>query len=273
MSGLRLQLRAALKERVDLGPAFATPWVASTAAEIASREVRAVRSGPVRLGDLFAIEGTPDGTAMLAGDLRQAERIGAGLSEGTVMVEGDVGDHAGAGIAGGRLEIGGNAGYATGETMAGGLIIVRGNTGNRAGAAAPGRKRGMTGGELIVLGNAGDETGAAMRRGMVAVGGSTGRCSLLSAIAGTVVSCGPAGADAGLWNKRGSLVCLSEVEPGASYRYACVFQPVYLRLLLRRLRDVHRLPVSAEHIDGTFRRYSGDLSEVGKGEILAWSPA
>ncbi len=273
MSGLRLQLRATLRERVDLGAAFATPWVASTAAEIAGREVRGAHSGPVLVGDLFSVEGTPDGTAVLAGGLGEAERVGAGLMEGAVLVEGDVGDHTGAGMNGGRLEIGGSAGHSTGEAMSGGLLVVRGSTGNRAGAAAAGRKRGMNGGELIVLGNAGDETGAAMRRGLVAVGGSTGRCSLLTAIAGTVVSCGPSGADAGLWNKRGSLVCLGDVAPAAGYRYACTFQPVYLRLLLRRLRDVHGLPVSAAHIDGTFRRYSGDLSEIGKGEILAWSPA
>ena len=123
------------------------------------------------------------------------------------------------------------------------------------------------------LGNAGDETGASMRRGLVAVGGSTGCCTLLSTIAGTVLVCGAIGADAALWNKRGSLIALGSVEPSATYRYACIIQPVYLRLLLRRLREVHGLPVTAAHIDGQFRRFSGDFSETGRGEILAWSPA
>jgi formylmethanofuran dehydrogenase subunit C len=182
-----------------------------------------------------------------------------------MRVDGSVGDRAGAGLRGGRLEIAGNAGHSTGEGMSGGVIIVRGNTGNRAGAAAPGNKRGMTGGELVVLGSAGDETGAAMRRGLVAIGGSTGRCALLSGIAGTVVSCGAAGPDAALWNKRGSLICLGSVDPVVTYRYACVIQPVYLRL--------HGLPVTVEHINGRFRRYSGDFAETGRGEILAWSPA
>jgi formylmethanofuran dehydrogenase subunit C len=226
----------------------------------------------VPLGDLFSIDGTPDGTATLEGDLSLAERVGAGLADGFLRVEGNVGDRAGAGLVGGRLELGGNAGHSTGEGMLGGLLIVRGSTGNRAGAAAPGRKRGMTGGELVILGNAGDETGAHMRRGLVAVGGTTGCCALLSTIAGTVVACGAAGPDAALWNKRGSLICLGSVEPGATYRYACTIQPVYLRLLFRRLRDVHGLPVAGAHITGRFRRYSGDLSETGKGEILAWSP-
>jgi formylmethanofuran dehydrogenase subunit C len=273
MSGLRLALRSPLKERTDLGAAFAAPWTAITAGELSRRELWSGRAGAVQVGDLFAIDGTPDGSALLSGDLTLADRVGAGLSEGLVRVDGNVGNRAGAELSGGRLEVDGDAGHSTGEGMSGGLLLVRGNAGNRAGAAAPGRKRGMTGGELVILGNAGDETGASMRRGLVAVGGSVGCCTLLSTIAGTVVVCGAAGPDAALWNKRGSLVCLGAVEPGATYRYACVIQPIYLRLLFRRLRDVHGLPVTAAHIDGRFRRYSGDFSESGKGEILAWSSA
>jgi formylmethanofuran dehydrogenase subunit C len=273
MSGLRLTLRTPLRERIDLGPAFAAPWTGETAATFARRTAWSARSGPVPLGDLFSIDGSADGTMTLGGDLQQAERVGAGLTGGTVRIDGNVGDRAGAGMTGGRLELGGNAGNSTGEGMAGGTIIVRGNAGHRTGAAAPGRKRGMTGGELVVLGSAGDETGAHMRRGMVAVGGTTGCCTLLSTIAGTVVALGAIGPDAALWNKRGSLVALGTVEPSATYRYACLIRPVYLRLLLRRLRDVHGLPVTAAHIDGRFRRYSGDFSEIGRGEILAWSSA
>lgn len=273
MSGLQLTLRAPLRERVDLGAALAASWTAATAAELAGREVWSARSGVLPLGELFSVKGTPDGSMTIAGDLRLAERIGAGLAEGTVRVDGDVGDRAGAGLRGGRLVVDGNAGHSTGEGMSGGSIVVRGNSGHRTGAAGPGRKRGMTGGELVVLGNTGDETGAAMRRGLVAVGGSTGCCTLLSTIAGTVVSCGAVGPDAALWNKRGSLVCLGSVEPAATYRYACVIQPVYLRLLLRRLRDQYALPVTLAHIDGRYRRYSGDFSETGRGEILEWSPA
>jgi formylmethanofuran dehydrogenase subunit C len=273
MSGLRLTLRDALRERIDLGPAFSSPWVAAAASEVAAREVWSARSGPLRLGDLFTVDGTPDGSVTITGDLLLAERVGAGLTEGMMRVDGRVGDRAGTGLRGGRLEIRGNAGHSTGEAMSGGAILIKGNSGNRAGAAGPGRKRGMTGGELVVLGNAGDETGASMRRGLVAVGGSTGRCTLLSTIAGTVVSCGATGPDAALWNKRGSLICLAAVEPAATYRYACTIPPTYVRLLLRRLRDVYGLPVTASHIDGQYRRYSGDFSETGRGEILAWSPA
>jgi len=125
MSGLRLTLRSRLEERVEFGPAFAAAWTAASPAEIARREVRSVRSGMVSLGDLFTIDGTPDGTATLVGDLALAERVGAGLSEGFMRVEGNVGDRAGAELSGGRLELGGNAGHSTGEGMSGGLLVVR----------------------------------------------------------------------------------------------------------------------------------------------------
>ncbi|MBA3760002.1 MAG: formylmethanofuran dehydrogenase subunit C, partial [Gemmatimonadales bacterium] len=51
----------------------------------------------------------------------------------------------------------------------------------------------------------------------------------------------------------------------------CTFQPAYLRLLLTRLRSSYGLPVRPRHLNGLYRRYSGDMAELGKGEILAWT--
>ena len=59
----------------------------------------------------------PTARVTLSGDLHLAERVGAGLTEGAMRVEGNVGDRAGAGLRGGRLEIAGNAGHSTGEGM------------------------------------------------------------------------------------------------------------------------------------------------------------
>ena len=57
----------------------------------------------------------------------------------------------------------------------------------------------------------------------------------------------------------------------ATYRYACTYQPVHLRLMLSRLKTRYGLPVEGRHLTGFYRRYSGDLAELGKGEILAWT--
>jgi hypothetical protein len=82
---------------------------------------------------------------------------------------------------------------------------------------------------------------------------------------------GAVGADTGLWSKRGSVVALGPVTPPPTYFYACTCQPTYLRLLLTRLRSSYDLPVRPRHLNGFYRRYSGDMAESGKGEILAWT--
>ena len=75
----------------------------------------------------------------------------------------------------------------------------------------------------------------------------------------------------GLWSKRGSIVALGVVTVPSTYRYACTYQPTHLRLVLTRLRTVYGLPVEGRHLTGFYRRYSGDLADLGKGEILAWT--
>ena len=90
-------------------------------------------------------------------------------------------------------------------------------------------------------------------------------------IAGTVVVFGSVGLDAGLWSKRGSVVALGRITQPPTYSYACTYQPTHLRLLLTRLRADYGLPVRPRHLNGFYRRYSGDMAELGKGEILAWT--
>jgi formylmethanofuran dehydrogenase subunit C len=155
--------------------------------------------------------------------------------------------------------------------MAGGSIEIRGDVGARAGGAAPEARRGMTGGELVVHGSAGESAGALMRRGLLAVGGRLGHHAGAGMIAGTVIAFGDVGATVGLWSKRGSIVALAGVTIPSTYRYACTYQPIHLRLTLTRLRSRYGLPVGEHHLSGDYRRYSGDLADLGKGEILVWT--
>jgi formylmethanofuran dehydrogenase subunit C len=129
----------------------------------------------------------------------------------------------------------------------------------------------MTGGELIVHGSAGAGAGSGMRRGLLVITGEAGDQTGVGTIAGTVVVFGPAGTDTGLWSKRGTVVALGAITPPATYSYACTYQPVHLRLLLTRLRVRYSLPVRPRHLNGFYRRYSGDMAELGKGEILEWT--
>jgi len=250
--GLVAKLKQPLQQRADLSEALAGPWTTLSPRELADRPVYLERDGDARFGDLFELDGNPQGRIRFVGELDQADRLGAGLIEGEVIVDGSVGREAGLAQAGGRLDIGGDAGP-------------------RAGAAPLGFKRGMTGGELIVRGSAGAEAGAAMRRGLLVIGHAAGDRTGLGMIAGTIVVFGSVGADPGLWSKRGSVVALGRITPPPTYSYACTLQSVYLRLLLTRLRAGYGLPAQPRHLNGFYRRYSGDMAELGKGEILAWT--
>jgi formylmethanofuran dehydrogenase subunit C len=250
--GLVARLKAPLQQRADFSEVLVDPWTELAAGEIAQRPVYLERDGRVALGDLFDIKGEPEGRLRFSGELERADRLGAGLARGEVVIEGSVGREAGMGLAGGSLDIDGNAGP-------------------RTGAAPLGFKRGMTGGELIVRGSAGAEAGAAMRRGLLVIVKSAGERTGLGMLAGSVVILGPAGQDTGLWSKRGSVVVLGRVTPPATYAYDCTYQPMFLRLMFNRLSTKYGLSVQRKHLTGLYRRYSGDLAELGKGEILEWT--
>jgi len=247
-----LTLRRPLEQRVD---ASAVAWDALRGLEagaIAAQEVWVEGAGRARLGDLFSVAAAPGGRVRLAGDLTLLDGIGTGLAGGALVVEG-------------------HAGWYLGQGMRGGAIEVRGSVGPQAGAALPGAKRGMTGGEIVIRGSAGPGLGAGCRRGLIAVEGDVAEGAGRAMLAGTVVAFGAVGAEPGLWSKRGSIVALRSVTPPATYRYACTYRPSYLPVTLGYLESRYGCPVRPEHLTGLYRRYSGDLAELGAGEILVWT--
>lgn len=215
--------------------------------EIAAVKLRCGRE-MAAVGDLFGVAGTADEQLVLDGDLRRFDGIGAGMSGGGLEVRGDVGAWAGVG-------------------MSGGVLRIFGDAGARLGAAYPGARVGMTGGEIVVSGDAGEEAGAGMRRGLVAVGGQTRAGAGLRMLAGTVIALGGIGAEAGLGNKRGSLVSGRPAQPLPGYAFATRFRPPALQMQLRRARELG-LTVDDALLQGTWSRWSGDRTELTRGEIL-----
>lgn len=224
----------------------------------------------VALGDLFEIEGSHSDRIEVQGDLRHVKKIGLRMTRGRVIVRGDVGLHLGARMQGGEIIVQGDAGDWVGAHMQGGRIRIKGNAGHRVGASYPGEKSGVNRGVIIVEGDAGREVGARARRVLIVVRGSVGDFVGTNMIAGSIVVFGQSGARAGAGNKRGSIVVfggMPEILP--TYRYECTLQPVFLRFYLRRMQE-WGLAVPMELADGPFRRYSGDMTSVGKGEILVY---
>ena len=226
-----------------------------------------------RLGELFEVEGERSDQVRIVGDLSRVKKLGYGMAGGRLVVEGDAGMHLGALMRGGEIVVQGNAADWLGAEMRGGLIRVKGNAGNFIGAAYHGSKRGMNRGTIIIEGNAGNEVGERMRRGLIVVLGDAGDFLGANMIAGTIVVFGKAGEGPGAGMKRGSIVLLSRGDGALpllpTFRYDCTYNPTFLRLYLRALRR-YGIEVGEEYITGRYRRYNGDIAELGKGEILVY---
>ena len=219
------------------------------------------------LGDLFDVSGDPADDLRVEGDLARVGGLGAGMASGRLAIDGRAGPHTGAGMSGGELVVHGDAGDWAGAEMQGGRLTIRGSAGRRLGGAYAGSRAGMRGGEILVHGDAGSEAGAGLRRGLIAVAGSVAEAAGLSALAGTIVAFGPLGPHPGAGMRRASIVAMSAVPLLSTYAKACAYRPLFVRLMLLRLRDLG-LPVTDAQIEGPYTRWSGDVLDLGRGEIL-----
>ena len=219
------------------------------------------------LGDFFRVEGQPDGELRIVGDVARVKMIGAGMTRGRIVVEGNVGMHLGAAMSGGEILVAGHAGDWVGAEMSGGSIVVKGDAGHLIGSAPRGARVGMRGGEIIVHGSAGNELGNGMRRGLLAVGGDSGDFTGVNMLAGTVVVLGRLGWRTGAGMKRGSIVSCRPAELLPTFSYACTYRPVLLRLVFARLRECG-LDVAREQFVGRYHRWSGDAVGENRGEVL-----
>ena len=246
-------------------------FIGKTAAEIAALPVT-VGNRTGCLGDFFLISGDGEPEIVLEGDLARVKLIGAGMTQGRIHVRGDAGMHLGAGMRGGTIVVDGNAADWAGAEMRGGHIHIKGNAGHCLGAAYRGGPKGMDRGVIIVDGNAGNEAGATMRRGLIVIRGNSGDFTGAFMIAGSVVVCGQPGERCGAGLKRGTVIVFNPVHLLPSYRYACTYRPPFMGLLARHLRGMG-VTFPDAWANGRFRRYCGDLTALGKGEILEWEGA
>jgi formylmethanofuran dehydrogenase subunit C len=243
-----------------------------TVAEIAALPVQH-GNAQVSLGEFFRVAGDAgDGQIILEGDCSRVKWVGAHMKSGNLTISGNIGMHAGAEMRGGTIEVHGNAGDWLGAEMSGGMIRVRGDAGHCLGGCYRGGRTGMRGGVILIDGQAGNETGYAMRRGFIAIAGSAGDFTGVSMIAGTVFVFGKSGIRPGAGMKRGTIAFFGDNPPLLpTFRYNCVFEPLFLRMYFKHLRDAG-FPYVQDFARGVCRRYSGDLVASGKGEILIYQP-
>lgn len=241
--------------------------------------------------EVAVVESAKEPLLVLEGDCSTIERIGDGLSGGTICVLGSVGNKAAAGMQGGMLVVLGNAKDQLGCGMRDGAIYVSGDCGNQLGAPLPGSKSGMRGGDILIAGGAGNRVCERMRRGTVYVARNVGTHAASQMIAGTLVVMGDLGGEWGGGMRRGSLILGKEIvsESIATMSEPREFELSFLPLVWRHLEKtqqdalgvLHTVAVSGHLQSGLklptafkipstrwVQRQIADLNYDGRGEVL-----
>jgi len=264
VSALTLKFATKSKQRFDLSPLTPQRLAGLGAGKIEALSIGTVRE-PVTVGDVFKLKGNDAAKLRLIGTNASCDRIGQGMTEGEIMVDGDTGAYLGSVMRGGKITLSGSAGPYAGGGMGGGVIEIAGDAGERAGGVVVGETFGMRGGRLTIGGKAGAMLGERMRRGLVIVSGGAGDYAGARMIAGTILLKGRVGRWAGYGLRRGSLILSKEPKDLLPTFGDCgTLDFNYLRLLERQLR------ATGAHVKfrPRARRLIGDMAVLGKGEML-----
>jgi len=270
MNELTLRLRQPLAQCLDMSPYTPERLRGKTADEIARIPIW-LGNLQVETGELFSVDGDGAEHIVIESESERLDRIGAEMHGGSIRVEGNAGSYLGCGMRGGTLEVSGDAGIAAGCAMRGGTLTIGGNAGNFLGSALVGERQGMRGGMLHVRGSAGDRAGDLMRRGTILVEGDCGDYAASRMVAGSLVVLGGCGSQTGWGMRRGTL--LSSSEPRSlpvTFNDNGLHRFAFLALLCHSLGEQAGLPEIRER-GHRVRRWLGDLSCGGKGEILVWN--
>ena len=130
MSALTLELRAKPDQRLDLSPL--TP---AALAGLKPKDIQALGIGTTReavtVGDVFKLKGTEAAKLRFVGTDARCDRIGQGLTEGEIIVDGDAGAYLGSKMRAGKIAVSGSTGTLAGASMRGGMIDISRNAGER----------------------------------------------------------------------------------------------------------------------------------------------
>ena len=265
MKPLIFALRGEPAQRLDLSPLTARRLAGMTLKEIARIELQTTRVR-VTAGETFRISDGDPANIHFAGGGARLDRVGGGMSEGAIVVDGDVGVEAGRLMAGGRLSVRGDAGAFAASGMTGGVLDISGDAGERLGGPLSGEMAGMRGGLVRLRGNAAERAGDRLRRGTILIEGHAGPYAGCRMIAGTLVIGKQAGDLPGYLMGRGTIVLGEEASMLASTFVDCGEHD----LVAARLLSAYIGPASAKLaglLRRTLRRFAGDMAALGKGEI------
>jgi len=238
--GFVLTLKQPLHTLLDLEPLSACTQSGKN--ETAGVRLRYGRAC-VRADELFALSETTDDTLTLCGDLRFAINAGAGMQQGTMIVQSSVGAGAGARMEGGELTICGDAGKNACAELQDGFVRICGNVDD-------GFAREVRRGMLVVEGMAHGEVCRGFRGGTAILIGGAENANLLAR---------------GM--HRGTVLLPNGATAPDGFSRAADVDLVFLQLLFRQLR-AHGVALPEGWSGGMFTRWVGDAAGLGKGELF-----
>lgn len=268
MGALTFTLKISPQQRVDCSPLTSDNLAGKSIEDIAALELQ-LGNRKLRADTVFDIAGEEASRIVFKNSTAKLDYIGKGQTGGHITVEGDAGAYLGMALKGGVIDVSGDVGAYAGCEMRNGEINIAGNAGDYLGAALPGNKKGMQGGIVIVKGNAGDRVGDHQRRGAILIEGNAGAYLGARMTAGTIGVLGEVGAYPGYAMKRGTLLLLKAPAAIPATFNDCGSHTLgFLPLLLKGFQG-YKTPFGAlADSVKRVRRYAGDMSGAGKGEIL-----
>jgi formylmethanofuran dehydrogenase subunit C len=267
MSALTFTLKHRPDQRVDM-----SPLVCHQLKELALADIAALilQSGKrkLRVDELFTIDGSDTQNIVIKNSVDKLDFIGKELEGGCITIEGNAGAYLGFGMKAGKIKVSGNAELYAACEMKKGYLEIGGNAGDFLGAALPGNKMGMKGGTILVKGNVGERAGDHMRRGNILIEGNVGDYCGSRMTAGTIAVMGQTGRYLGYAMRRGTLLLWNQPQLSASFNDCGAHTLAFLPILFASFKSLNSKFSDASIAFNRVQRYAGDMSEIGRGEVL-----
>jgi len=267
MSALTFKLKHRPDQRVDMSPLACHKLQGMEPTDIAAIELQCGKR-KLRADELFSISGFDTQKIVISNSFGKLDFIGKELNDGSITVEGDAGAYLGFGMKSGLIRVTGNAGLYAACEMKNGFLEIEGNAGDFLGAALPGNKMGMKGGTILVKGNVGERAGDHMRRGNILIEGNAGDYCGSRMTAGTIAVMGQCGRYLGYAMRRGTLLLWQPPQLSASFNDCGAHTLAFLPILFASYRKFDSRFADAAAAFNRVQRYAGDMSEMGRGEVL-----
>lgn len=267
MSALTLTLKQRTEQRVDMSPLTCHLLAGMDPAEIGAITLQNGKR-KVRADELFSISGDDTQNIVIKNSFGKLDYIGKDLRCGHITVEGSAGAYLAMGMKSGSISVSGDAGIFAACEMQNGTLTIAGNAGDFLGGALPGNKKGMKGGLVLVKGNVGERAGDHLRRGTILIEGNAGDYCGSRMIAGTIAVLGKTGRHLGYGMNRGTLLLWNTPEIPATFNDCGTHTLSFLPIMFALFKNLDSKFAQDSIAFNRARRYGGDMSASGRGEVL-----